>query len=445
MKRPLLIVAGAALLLTVPASAERGSTSAFLGMARPSALALVDANGDGKTDIVSANVRSSVSYLSGAGDGTLGGSAMTPLKGGHPDLASADFNGDQIPDYVVANYEGSIGVFLGNSSGVGPMTNYPSGQATIGALAGDFNRDGKIDIAGVSAKTANVTVRLGNGDGTFGAQALSRVGGNPWEAATADLNRDGNLDILATTGLPDELRVLFGTGTGGTFVGPRVFTVGDLPTGIATGDFNGDGQLDVALASFGEDFVTVLLGDGNGGFRSSINYRAIDSPDSIIAADFTGDGKLDLAAATFLFGKRVAVLQGRGDGTFGPPGVFQLAGPVLDLEAADLNGDGKLDLVGANPFDGHVSVLLGQAGGAFARPAKYAAGPPVCVVFDLRRKTVKQAKALLKSGNCRVGRVRSSYSPKVRRGRVIKQRPAPGSELPLNSRVTLTISRGPKR
>jgi PASTA domain/FG-GAP repeat len=188
-----------------------------------------------------------------------------------------------------------------------------------------------------------------------------------------------------------------------------------------------------------------LLGDGNGGFRSSLNFRAIDSPDSIIAADFTGDGKLDLAVATFLLGPRVAILQGLGDGRFGPPGVFPLAGPVLDLEAGDLNGDGKLDLVGANPFLGHVSVLLGQGGGVFSRPTKYAAGPPVCIVYDLRRHTLKAAKQGLKAGHCRLGRVRQAYSAGIRKGRVMKQRPAPGTELPLNSRVTLTISRGPKR
>jgi hypothetical protein len=444
MTRLLIVAAGAALLLIVPASAERSSATAFLGLARPAALALVDANRDGKTDVVSVNARSSISYFSGAGDGTLGRYALTALAGSHPDFASADFNGDSIPDYVVANYEGTVGVFLGNSSGVGPVTRFPSGPATTGALAGDFNRDGKMDAAGMSTSRADVTVLLGNGDGTFQAPARYRVGGDPWEVAAADLNRDGNLDILATTGLPDELRVLFGTPTG-VFVGPRVFPAGDLPTGIATGDVNADGQLDVALASFGEDFVTVLLGDGNGSFRSALNFRAIDSPDSIVAADLTGDGKLDLAAATFLFGTRVAVLQGRGDGTFGPPGVFPLAGPVLDLEAGDLNSDGKLDLVGANPFAGHVSVLLGQGGGVFARPVKYAAGPPVCLVYDVRKRTLKQARAMLKSGHCRLGRVGSVYSSRVRRGRVVKQRPAAGTELPLNSRVSVTLSRGPKR
>ena len=443
MTRLLILAVGAALLLTVPASAERGSSAAFLGLARPAALALVDANGDGKVDVLSANAYSSMSFFLGAGDGSLGRYVLTGLQGQHPDLATADFNGDRRPDYVVANFGGSVSVFLGSPSGVYSPTTHPTSARTVGVLAADFNRDGKADIAALSSRGADVTVLLGNGDGTFRAPARHRVGGDPWEVAAADLNRDGNVDILATTGLPDELRVLFGTGTG-TFVGPRVFAVGDLPTGIATGDFNADGQLDVALASFGEDFVTVLLGDGAGGFRSSVNYRAIDSPDSIVAADFTGDGKLDLAAATFLLGTRVAVLQGRGDGTFGPPAISPLAGPVLDLEAGDLNSDGKLDLVGANPFAGHVSVLLGQGGGVFARPIKHAAGPPVCVVFELLRRTLKQAKQALKAGHCRLGHVGSVYSSRVRRGRVVKQRPAAGTELPLNSRVTVTVSRGPK-
>ena len=443
MRRPLLVAVGAALLLSVPASAERDSANAFLGMARPSALALVDANRDGKLDVVSANLRSSITYLPGQSDGTLGGYAVTPLAGSHPDFASADFNGDLRPDYVVANYEGSIGIFLGNNSGIGPVTRFASGSATTGVVAADFNHDGKVDVAGLSTRAADVTVLLGNGDGSFQGPARYRVGGEPWEVAAADLNGDGNVDILATTGLPDELRVLFAT-SAGTFLPARVFSVGDLPTGIATGDFNADGYLDVALASFGEDFVTVLLGDGVGSFGAPQNYRAIDSPDSIVAADLTGDGKLDLAAATFLLGTRVAVLSGRGDGTFGLPAVFPLAGPVLDLEAGDLNGDSKLDLVGANPFTGSVSVLLGQGSGAFARPAKFAAGPPVCIVFDLRRLTLKQARQALKAGHCRLGRVKAAYSGSVRKGRIVKQRPAPGSELPLKSRVTLTLSKGRK-
>jgi eukaryotic-like serine/threonine-protein kinase len=66
-------------------------------------------------------------------------------------------------------------------------------------------------------------------------------------------------------------------------------------------------------------------------------------------------------------------------------------------------------------------------------------------VYKFRGATLKQARHLLRFGHCRLGRVTSAYSRTVRRGRVIKQRPAAGTELPLNSRVNLTISRGPKR
>ena len=78
MRRLLLTAAGAALLLTVPASAERDSANAFLGLARPSALALVDANVDGKTDVVSSNIHSSASVFFGAGNGSFGKAVVTP-------------------------------------------------------------------------------------------------------------------------------------------------------------------------------------------------------------------------------------------------------------------------------------------------------------------------------------------------------------------------------
>jgi FG-GAP-like repeat len=176
MARLLLVIAAAALLLTVPASAERGSTNAFLGMARPSALVLVDANLDGKVDVLSANVQSSMSFFLGVGDGSLAGYAMSPLQGSHPDLATADFNADGRPDYVVARYAGGVSVFLGSNSGVYTPTRYSTPAGVIGVLAADFNRDGKADVAALSSRQANLTVMLGNGDGTFGSGVRYRVG-----------------------------------------------------------------------------------------------------------------------------------------------------------------------------------------------------------------------------------------------------------------------------
>ena len=156
-----------------------------------------------------------------AGDGSLGRYVFTPLAGQHPDLASADFNGDGIPDYVVGELRGQRSAFSSETTAaVGRDSRLPTGAATISVLAGDFNRDGKVDVAGMSSRAGrrDRPARQRGRDLRLNG-ALSRRR-RPVGGATADLNRDGNLDILATTGLPDELRVLFGTGSG-SFVGRR--------------------------------------------------------------------------------------------------------------------------------------------------------------------------------------------------------------------------------
>jgi hypothetical protein len=268
------------------------------------------------------------------------------------------------------------------------------------------------------------------------------MGGAPWEAASADLNGDGRLDILSTRGLPDELHVIYGV-AGGGFSPPRIFKVGELPTGIAAADFNGDGKMDLAVTSFAGKVITIMLGDGIGGFQAQYQVRALDSPDSIVAADFTGDGKPDLAAATFLGPTKVAVLRNNGNGTFAPPVLYRLGGGAFDLETADLNHDGQLDLVAALAFSGQVSVLLGRGGGSFGAPVRYAAGPPACVVPDVRGAKLGQAKSALKAGGCRLGRVGSAYAA-VPRGRVARQARRPGTEMPYGSAVAVTLSKGRK-
>jgi hypothetical protein len=445
MTRLLVTLAGAALLITLPASARVGKQAAFLGLARPTALALVDVNGDGKTEIVSANARLSMSVFSAAGDGSFAMGAVTALVGTHPDLATADFNKDGIPDYAIAAYEGAVEVLLGRAGGGFAAVSQRSSDAeTIAVLAADFDGDGNADIAGLSSKTGRLAVSLGNGDGSFRSASMYSIGGDPWEIGAGDLNGDGRLDVLATRGLPDQLRVVFGRAEGG-FTPPRIFGIGDLPTGIATGDFDRDGKTDVAVTSFGDDLITILLGDGTGNFRARSEVRALDSPDSIVATDLTGDGNLDLAAATFLGPTKVAVLVGNGKGTFAPPMLYPLGGAAFDLEAADLNHDGNLDLVGALAYSGHVSVLLGQGGGSFGSPVRYVAGPPACVVPDVRGRKLGGARSALKAGGCRLGRVRSAFSSKVPRGRVVSQTPRGGWELPLRSRVGVSVSKGRKR
>ena len=149
--------------------------------------------------------------------------------------------------------------------------NYPSGEFPVAAVIQDFNNDGIADIASANENDRNVSVFLGNGDGTFGRANTFRVGAGAMEIASADLNSDGNADLVVT----DEVRsayVALGNGDG-TFGPFSRIPLSNNPLGIAIGDFNGDGILDLAGAIFGTETsfngkVAILIGVGDGSFES---------------------------------------------------------------------------------------------------------------------------------------------------------------------------------
>src|SRR5262245_58550615 len=151
----------------------------------------------------------------------------------------------------------------------GAPTSYAMGQQTIAVALGDFNRDGALDAAGADWGADTVSVRLGNGDGTFGAAATIPVGNTPRDILAADVNRDGKLDLLVANVNGNTISVLRGNGNG-TFTAlasPGVAT----PQALALGDFNADGKLDLAVAQYAatNQGLAILLGNGNGGFGAA--------------------------------------------------------------------------------------------------------------------------------------------------------------------------------
>jgi hypothetical protein len=243
---------------------------------------------------------------------------------------------------------------------------------------------------------------LGNGDGTFQAPVTyafgSTQGGvNPFAIVAGDFTGDGYLD-LAVAGYGynsgnqvGEVSILLGNGDG-TFQPGATYVVGSLmATAIVAGDFTGDGHLDLAVA--GTDYynftgatpgaVYMLLGNGDGTFRPGATYAVGNNPDAIVAGDFTGDGKLDLAVPDWgiaYFVGAVWVLLGNGDGTFQPPVTYAVGGTQIGvlpsaLVAGDFTGDGRLDLAIVNIGADTVSVLLGNGDGTFVDPSQLAAAP----------------------------------------------------------------------
>ena len=261
----------------------------------------------------------------------------------------------------------SLAVFTPPSTGVGPNA----------IVVGDFNGDGKLDIAttnsggSVGIRTAGGPpgILLGNGDGTFTAGTTPETATHALIIAAADFNGDGKLDLAVDGGTDGALIILIGNGDG-TFSASSASVTNFDPAFVATGDFNGDGKVDVAIANGTNSNIVVMLGNGDGTFASSQNtYQMGSSPSSIVVADFNNDGKADLAVQNS--DNTVAVLMGVGDGTFTSTAsaVFDNAGYSLDLVAGDFNGDGKPDLaasfLGDEPGVVTVAIMLGNGDGTF--------------------------------------------------------------------------------
>ncbi len=155
--------------------------------------------------------------------------------------------------------------------------------------------DGKLDLAVANQQSNNVSIFLGNGDGTFSSAVNYIALTTPNSIAVADFNGDGNAD-LTVADLNGGVGILLGRGDG-TFQTAVGYGAGAEPTAVAVGDFNGDGKPDLAVSNLGSNNVSVLVGYGNGTFRTAVNFSSGTEPNSVAVADFNGDGKPDLAVA----------------------------------------------------------------------------------------------------------------------------------------------------
>ncbi len=235
----------------------------------PVVLVLEDLSRDGFVDIVTANRSSdNVSVLLGNGDGTFAGQ-MTYAVGDSPiSLALKDLNRDGFVDIVTPNsYSDNVSVLLGNGDGTfAGQATYAVGDYPQELALKDLNGDGVPDI--VTAKYTkysgrNLSVLLGNGDGTFADQATYTAGYRtemywPRSLALKDINDDGFMDIVTANTGGDNVSVLLGNGDG-TFVDQATYKTGHQPISLQLEDLNGDGLVDIVTANSSSNNVSVLL------------------------------------------------------------------------------------------------------------------------------------------------------------------------------------------
>ena len=308
---------------------------------------------------------------------------------------AVDLNSDGILDLAGPGANGAA-VMLGNADGTfRPRVNFPAGGQTQDLAAGDFNSDGKQDLA-VTINNAQIGLSLlmGNGDGTFNAPVNfpNTSGFDAPVIVVTDVNNDTRLDLLIAHTLAcfiapcvssDDLTIMLGNGNG-TFQSSQI-DVGTGMSEIAVGDFNRDGNKDLAMSGSSARLY-LLRGNGDGTFVQQPTLQLItentfgrDGTD-IDVGDFNRDGIPDLVVAVSLNGSNTVILIGNGDGTFRTPHI--ITEPEVRIPhyqaVADYNGDGSQDLAISLGwgFQGMIEILKGNGNGTFQPLVLYDPAPP---------------------------------------------------------------------
>lgn len=275
----------------------------------------------------------------------------------------------------------------------------PSPRATA---LGDFDEDGDLDLAVLLEQTSQLRVYQGKGDGMFGFLPPSDlnpplfstpVPAGPMDIQAGEFGGPGNhLDLLVVSCFAGNISIFLGNGDGTFSLSEQVDTSDDCPKHAVLEDFDLDSNLDVAVAVNGsipknpnakQGFVEIFPGDGTGHLNNSETFPAGNIPESLVATDFDGVPGPDLAVAN-LGDNTVTIFLNDGSGnlTFtrvsppsGLPDFSTHRGPA-DIAAGDLNHDGRNDVATANVFDDSVSILFNNLGGLseFDGPTRVSVG-----------------------------------------------------------------------
>ena len=319
----------------------------------PSTINAGDFDRDGKLDllVLTSDHPADVALLLNQGSGQF--PAVPSFPPGGTSIALIDLDGDGASDLVSAG--GDVSVTLSRGS-LGQPVHYSTSSSPHAVIAADLDGDGKPDIATANPGTGDVSILLNKGMGTLGVASTQKTGAYAYALAAGDLNRDGKNDLVVVNAFDTNVSVLINQG-GATFAAPVNYALsGTRPDSVVVADFNGDAKPDIAIAYFFGKILSILINQGNGQFAAAVDYPAGDNAQTLASGDFDKDGNIDLVIPA---SEGIAILRGRGDGSFPAPTTFVgTAGPIA---VGDFDGDGQLDVATSGGVG--LTVLLGKGDG----------------------------------------------------------------------------------
>ena len=294
------------------------------------------------------------------------------------DFVVADFDQDNQTDLMVTQSDSVYLQLLKGPDWLDDNNTLIVGLTPISLQAGDWNNDGRKDIAVANRETDSISILLNNDNDNFTTAATLDTAEFPQQLMQGDWNGD-NVTDLASISVGENLLQLWKGKGDGTFEKTSELDTPSSPQQLEVADFDCDGRQDLAVSSRSAEVLRIWYGDGSGNFGNQFDLPAGRGPSSFGVADFNADGVLDFvisnrfvvafASVTTLTGDMALVLSNgspnRGTAAYKSPELFaathHLQGDTPgDVIIEDVDGNGKLDLMVALPQQAKVALFDGK-------------------------------------------------------------------------------------
>jgi hypothetical protein len=258
-----------------------------------------------------------------------------------------------------------------------------TGPSPVTLTAGDFNRDGRPDLAAANGSSQITVLLQGETRVEWALAPALNVGNGNFFVRAADFNGDGAEDLAIAD--PGSYAYVARSKGDGSFERPVTLTSAPGARWIAAQDWNGDGFLDLVSANYNALTYSLFWGKGDGTFTFAKAAQPAGRPHAVEAMDFDGDGKPDLMVGLQAVG--ILPLRSLGNGNFEPRPLVTNLGCVRYIATGDFNGDRKADLASSCVGEGTGSAGTSNGDGTYRQTlfVDYGSGDISLAIADFNR------------------------------------------------------------